>query len=140
MIVRALDTDGDWIFGKGRNDYLSGNAAVTQSISTRLKMFLGDCFFSLNTGIDWFNLLGAKNELALQLSVASTILNTKNVVKLIQLSAVLDRDRLETLTYRVETSFQQTSSGEISTDISSLLLDQSGNILTDEQGRPLATG
>ncbi len=36
MRVRALDVNGDFTYGKGQNDYLTGNAAVGQSIKTRL--------------------------------------------------------------------------------------------------------
>lgn len=78
MIVRSLDANGDWTFGSGINNYLSGAAAVGQVVATRLLSFLGDCFFATNAGIDWFNLIGNKNQLALNLAISATILNTQS--------------------------------------------------------------
>lgn len=78
MIVRQITPIGDWTFGGGKNNYLRGNAAVAQAIGTRLASFLGDCFFDTSSGIDWFNLMGGKNELALQLAISAQILNTQS--------------------------------------------------------------
>ncbi len=105
MRVRALDVDHDWTFGKGRNDYLVNNKAVTQNIDTRLNSFLGDCFFDLGAGIDWFNLLGAKDQLALNLAISAVILNTQEVTGILQLSIVLSVTRRLTVQYRVQTSY-----------------------------------
>ena len=77
MIVRAIDSGGDWLCGKGRNDYKSKNAAIAQKIQTRLMSFLGNCVFDLSAGIDWFTFLGgSKDKVQLTLSVSSVILNT----------------------------------------------------------------
>lgn len=105
MIVRALDANHDWTFGKGKNNYKKDNAAVAQSIETRLLSFLGDCFFAIRDGIDWFNLLGSKNQLALSLAVSSTILNTNEVTAITQLSLDLSVTRALTMHYEVETVF-----------------------------------
>lgn len=79
MIVRALTATGDWTFGAGKNNYLSANAAVAQAIGTRLLSFLGDCFFATDAGLDWWTFLGgSKNQLALQLAINATILNTQS--------------------------------------------------------------
>lgn len=109
MIVRALDSVHDWQFGKGRNDYRKDIAAVVQSINTRLESFLGDCFFATNVGIDWFNLLGAKNEPALKLAISTTILNTPNVGELTELSSNLSENRNLTVSYKVKTTFGDAS-------------------------------
>lgn len=132
MIIRAIDVDGDWTFGKGANDYLSGVAAVTQDLQTRLREFLGDCFFNTQAGVDWFNLLGAKNKIALDLAVSAVILNTQNITGLVELSIVLDKNRKITMTYSVTTVFGGLLKGTIG-----LLLDELGNFLTDESGNRL---
>lgn len=109
MIVRALDSSGDWTFGKSLNDYLSANKAVKQNIKTRLLEFLGDCFFNITAGIDWFTLLGgSKNELALSLNISSVILNTQFVVAIKQLTIGLDKNRKFTVSYQVQTSYSVT--------------------------------
>lgn len=109
MIVRGLDANGDWLFGKGKNDYKSGLTAIAQSIKTRLSSFLGDCFFNLGAGLDWFNLLGSKNESAIQLAVATTILNTENVTGILELSVNVDSIRNITIKYNVQTTLGQLS-------------------------------
>lgn len=107
MIVRALDTNNDWTFGAGKSNYKSGNAAVAQNIQTRLMSFLGDCFFSIGAGIDWFTFLGgSKSQLALNLAISSTILNTANVTGLKQMNLSLDpKTRNFFITYRVQTIY-----------------------------------
>jgi hypothetical protein len=105
MIVRAIDLNGDWLFGKGQNDYKSGNDAIAQTIKTRLLSFLGDCFFSTTDGIDWFNLLGSKNQLALQLAVSTMILNTENVTGILAVSVSLTDARVLTVEYKAQTVY-----------------------------------
>lgn len=106
MRVREVDSQNDWLFGKGQNDYLTQNNAVVQSIRTRLQSFLGDCFFDLGAGIDWFTYLGSKNQAGLTISVASIIINTENVTGLLQLSVVLnDVTRNISIRYQVQSTY-----------------------------------
>lgn len=105
MRVRQLDENHDWLFGKGQNDYLRANAAIVQNINTRLQSFLGDCFFDLTAGVDWFNLLGSKDQVSLNLAISAVILNTQNVIGILQLSAALSAARDFTVRYRVQTSY-----------------------------------
>lgn len=103
MIFRALDVSGDWIFGKGKSNYLSGTAAVAEDIRTRLGCFLNDCFFDANAGVDWFNLLGTNNKAAIIYSVRAVILNTEHVTRIISFTETTDANRNLTLFYTVET-------------------------------------
>ena len=132
MIVRAIDDSGDWLFGKGKNDYKSNQDAVAQSIKTRLMSFLGDCFFATNDGIDWWNLLGSKDQLALNLAISATILNTAGVSKLVQLSVNLDDLRQITISYKVLTSFNTLTN--LIEEKFAYLLTESGDVLTTETG------
>lgn len=105
MIVGALDKDGDWTFGKSLNDYLSNQAAVIQNIKTRLLCFLGDCFFDITAGVDWFTFLGgSKNQIALRASISSVILNTTFVTGINQLSINLT-NRSFSVSYQAQTVF-----------------------------------
>lgn len=104
MIVRAIDINGDWEFGKGKNDYKRNRDALAQMIQTRLLSFLGDCFFDLAAGIDWFNLLGGKDRTALELAISTTILNTQGVTGLLLLAINETPNRLFTIRYRVQTT------------------------------------
>lgn len=105
MRVRAIDIENDWLFGKGQNDYRQNVDAVTQTIKTRLQSFLGDCFFDTGAGIDWFNLLGGKSTLQLNLAIKAVILNTENVTGILELFTLLDSDRTFTVQYRVQTTY-----------------------------------
>lgn len=92
MRVRALDSDHDFEYGKGQNDYKTQNNAIAQNIQTRLLSFYGNCFFDGQAGIDWFTYLaGSKNELAVSLAISAMIIGTDGVTGILQLSITLDR-------------------------------------------------
>ena len=117
MIVRSLDPIGDWTYGRGRNDYKKNLDAISQSISTRLKSFLGDCFFDQSAGIDWFNLLGSKRELELKLSISSVLLNTQGVTGINEtLVTKSNSTRIFLVQYSVETIYGRVS-GSISQEV-----------------------
>lgn len=104
--VRALDANGDWTFGQGRNNYLTGNLAIGQNIRTRCLSFLGDCFFDQGAGIDWFSYLGGKDQLGLNLAISAAILNTTGVLGLNQVSINLNAPtRVLSVSYQVTTIY-----------------------------------
>jgi hypothetical protein len=115
MRVRALDATHDWTFGKGVNDYKRDLAAVIQNINTRLNSYLGDCFFDLGAGIDWFNFIGSKDQLGLNLAISAIILNTPEVTGLMQMSLTLNAARNFEVQYVVQTTY--------STSAASFVLD-----------------
>lgn len=115
MIVRSLDINGDWEFGAGLNNYKRANLAVVQSIQTRLSSFIGNCFFDLGAGIDWFTFLGSKNPTAMNLAISAVILNTPNpvdgtpvVLGLLQLGVNLSDSRVFSVQYKVQTIYSVT--------------------------------
>jgi hypothetical protein len=129
MMVRGINSNGDWLYGKGRNDYKRNKDAVAQNIRTRLFSFLGDCFFALEEGIDWWNVLGAKSIDAVTIPVRSTILNTEGVTTITQLDATLDNNRVLRLTYSVNTVY-----GEIIEDVTAFVDPVTGQFLLLESG------
>ena len=60
--IRALDSDGDWDFGKGKSSYKRDQNAILQDVDTKLNEWLGDCFFAQNSGIDWKTRLSKTNQ------------------------------------------------------------------------------
>lgn len=120
MRVRGLDSNHDWLFGKGKSDYRVDINGLEQNIQTRIMSFLGDCFFDQNQGIDWWNLLGSKRILDLRLAIAAIILNTANVQTMAELTVSLGTDRKLTIQYSVVSVY-----GEISRSFS---FDPSGVI------------
>jgi hypothetical protein len=113
MKFRALDADGDWVIGNGLQSYLQAQDAIAMNIRTRLLSFLGDCFFDSGAGIDWFNLLGSKNEAALVFSVRSVILETEGVNSITDLSATLISERHLSLSYGVTTVYGRPVAGTL---------------------------
>jgi hypothetical protein len=118
MKMRALDSNGDWTFGKGKANFLTFVDAINQSIQTRLKSFLGDCFFDSGAGIDWFTRLGENNDLTLQLEIGTILLNTYGVNGVLELSLTRDPEtRALTLSYQVSTIYSVSVSGTVVQDV-----------------------
>lgn len=139
MRVRALDPTGDWTFGKGQNNYLRDTDAIRQSIQTRLMSFLGDCFFDVAAGINWWARLGSKDILQTELDIAAVILNTPGVQNLGQLSVVLDpATRKLSTQWEVTTTYSALELGTVQ-GATSFLLTQDGVTITDQSGDPITT-
>lgn len=121
MSVRQLDGNHDWMWGAGRNNYLTKNQEVGQNINTSLNSILGNCFFATNDGIAWFNLLGAKDLGAITLAIRTTILNVTNVTGINSLSVNYDSvTRKLTCTYNVQTSYSLSYPSEFVYDTGTL--------------------
>lgn len=141
-IVRALDSNGDWTFGKGLNDYKSGIDAVRQNIQTRLSSFLGDCFFDSLAGIDWFNFLGSKNTVALELAIRAVIMNTDEVEALVSVNSLLNEvTRDLAIQYQVLAiaGINLVVTGTAIVSTTDFLTTEDGNRLTTEDGNELIT-
>lgn len=76
MKIRALTSDGDWMFGQGKGSYLAGVAAIIQDIDTALQILLGEAFWATTFGVDWFNLIGGQAPIAQQ----NIILQTRQII------------------------------------------------------------
>lgn len=116
MKFRALDGDGDWQFGSGNQSYLTAEDAVAADIKTALRMFLGECFFALDFGVDWWNLLGARGaaEQDIVLQCRQMISSREGVSRINSVNAVLDRDtRRLTVDFSVDTVFTRNLTGEV---------------------------
>lgn len=110
MIVRALSPTGDWTFGQGTSNYLSGNQAIEQEIQTTLNSFLGNCFFAATSGIDWYNLLGNKNQLAIVLAINAALLKVPGVTGILQTNVTINSNRNFSLSYSVTTIYSTLTS------------------------------
>lgn len=110
--MRALDTARDWQFGRGLQSYVSGMDAVKQSLATRLRSWLGDCFFALEDGIDYQNRLGRMSQRApLESELAKMILSTDGVLSLEHLTTSFDDvHRRFSANYRVNTIYSDSMS------------------------------
>lgn len=109
MIFRALDQDNDWMFGKGKQSYLSDGQAIAANIKTRLLSYYGDCFFDLYAGINWPRLLGGKGtSTEIKLTVRAVILKSYGVLKINKLDVVENRvTRSLSITYDIDTIYTE---------------------------------
>lgn len=107
MIIRALDKNGDWTFGRGKSDYKQDQEALKQNIDTKLKEWVGDCFFNQNAGINWQTRLAAGNQKdKLEQEISSLILKIEGVVN-VALLTVEVANRKFTVNYEIETIYSQ---------------------------------
>lgn len=90
MIIRALSSTGDATFGQGRENFLSGQNAVALNIRTRLYCFLRDCFFDIQSGIDWIRFMSVPTtSQEIQLSCRGVVLQSYGVVKINNITAAV---------------------------------------------------
>ena len=115
MAVRAIDENRDWMFGQGVQSYRQGLDEIKQMVKTRVLSFLNDCFFAMNEGIDWLNLLGKGSDLEekLKRSISLTILQTDGVTRLNSVELLRTPKRELILTYSVNTIYSSVYSDEI---------------------------
>lgn len=114
MIIRGLDEDSDWVFGIGGNAYKNRQEAIMQNITTKIREWVGDCFFNNNAGIDWINRFsfGQKDQLTADLT--SLILKCYGVVGLTQLDVILSSNRNYSVTFTISTFYSQSAQSTIS--------------------------
>lgn len=107
MIIRNLDSLGDWSFGNGLSNYLVDNEAIGLNIKTRIFSWLGDCFFDTGAGIDWPNRLGNENQRSLlELDLRRIVLQSYGVTGIVTFNAELV-GRKFTTNFSVNTIFSQ---------------------------------
>lgn len=114
MLTRSLDTNHDWNFGNGKQHYLDEKSALNQNVQTTLLSFVGDCFFDLEAGIDWFNFLGSKNLEGLRRAIAYKLASVSGVITVNDVSISTDTERNANIVYNLTTVWDPTLQGNIS--------------------------
>ena len=104
MLIRSLDANGDWNMGRGLQDFLTELAACELNLKTRLREWVGDCFWNLNAGVDYNNYLDIGTKNLLDLNIQRAILQSDGVVQLTNYVSVLTLREL-TVTASVQTVF-----------------------------------
>ena len=108
MIIRALNENKDWTFGKGRASYKQEQDAIALNIETRINEWKNDCFFNKLAGVDWGNRLEFRQRKLFTNEIKSIILKSDGVLQLINFSIVFDRNnRNITITYLIQTIYSQ---------------------------------
>ena len=67
MITRAIKNNQDssgrvWVFCRDLTAYKKEQKSIEQDVKSALLEFKNDCFFALQSGIDWLTRLGSKNQ------------------------------------------------------------------------------
>lgn len=105
---RALDKDGDWTWGNGVQNYVTGQAATVLDISTALRVFLGEVFFALDFGVDWWNLISNKDEQGVIIQCRKIIAERDDVTRINQVTAALNsRARYLQVTFNINTVYSR---------------------------------
>jgi hypothetical protein len=92
MIIRSIDSTGDWVYGKGKNDYKRDKASLIQDLNTRLKEWKYDCFFAQLEGVDYKNFLDRGTQLFLDADIKKVILKTEGILRIDTFSSTIDKD------------------------------------------------
>lgn len=80
MKYRALDQNGDYVFGNNNQDYIDGVDAIAQAIRTKILLFYGEWWENIGVGIPMFqSIIGERNPEALKQSVS--LLVTERVLE-----------------------------------------------------------
>lgn len=113
---RAIDENGDFIFGAGLQSYFVDEDAIAADIKTALRTFLGEVFFALNFGVDWWNLLSSRqnSEQNIILQCRQIIAAREGVTRINRVEPILDRTtRRVSITFNVDTIFTRNLNGEV---------------------------
>ena len=91
--IRGSRLTDDWVFGKGKSDYLQDDAAIAYDIATQLRTFKGECFFDSEVGVPWFSILGQKDQSIVLLEIKKVILGVDGVTDVTDVTFTLGDDR-----------------------------------------------
>ncbi|MDX7880444.1 hypothetical protein [Acinetobacter nosocomialis] len=119
MRYRKLSSDGDYVFGSGKNDFLVNSPeAVAQAILTRLKLWLGEWFADTSDGTGWNqSIVGKQSKNLYELTLHQRVLETPGVKSIVDFQSALDSDtRRLTVSMTVNTIFGEASlNGDLTT-------------------------
>lgn len=113
MIIRNLDSDGDWTFGSGLQNFATGQQALAVNLKTRLLCWTQDCFFAPTFGVPWSNILGQKSTDVIVLSLSQFIAQSYGITKVTNVSFSLDLNREAHVTYQVNTLYSRQLTGTV---------------------------
>lgn len=113
MIIRSIRKNDagqeEFCFGHGYTDYRHGLAYVKQDIETALYEFKNDCFFKLNSGIDWKTRLGSHGQKEyLDEDIQNIVSRRDGVIYIDNFKSVVV-ERIYTCTFNVFTVYSEES-------------------------------
>ncbi len=107
MSTRAINLDTwDWEFGQGLQNYKTEQNEIVQNILATLKSWKDDCFFDLDYGISWGEILGSFNTSQLaKKDISTAILGVDGVERINDLQMSLNENRTLTINLNVSTIY-----------------------------------
>ena len=107
MKFRRLKND-DWTFGRGISNYADSDEAILLNCKTRLMSFKQDWFLDQNQNIDWFTILGQKNnEETIINEIERVCLNSEGIVNVVLIDIVKSTNRSASIEIVVNTIFSE---------------------------------
>lgn len=98
--------NGDWTFGKGLANYVTGSGAIRQNVVTRLRSFANDWFLDTTAEIDWLNILGNKNnQTVIDSEIRRVVLATNGVLAITKFEILSITERDATIQLSIVTIF-----------------------------------
>lgn len=117
MFIRSLDVAGDWNWGQNLQSFNFAEKAIEEDVYTRLLSFLNDCFWALDFGIDWWNLLGGKNPAAQAQILVQTrqmIISGFGIARIESVNAVINsKTRNLIVSYLIDTIYSTSIKGAV---------------------------
>lgn len=108
MRFRALDSNWDWKFGKGIGSYSGDVQAIAYDVKSKILSWVGDCFFAMEDGIDWKNILGTKDgKEQLDTSIKQIIKDEENITDITFFESTIS-GRVYHCTVRFKTIYNET--------------------------------
>ena len=106
MTTRAIDSNSNWQFGNSFTNYKTDLEELKQNIITSLRSWKGDCFFDLEAGVDWYNILGSYDQDDyLKDNVINVVQNIDGVININNYEATLDENRKITVNLTINTVY-----------------------------------
>lgn len=95
MSVRSVEFETwDWQFGNGLQDYKINQQEIEQNILTTIKSWKNNCFFDLNAGVDWYNIIGSRDKQQyLKQELTRVIIVLDGVVKINNIDININENR-----------------------------------------------
>lgn len=108
MRVRALDSNWDWKFGKSKQCYASESLATAYDVKQKIQCWYNDCFFDMQAGIDYKNLLGRKGtKEQIDQAVRKVLATQPDIIEITYFDSYVT-DRKYSLTARFKTVYNET--------------------------------
>lgn len=108
MKTRVVDGNWDWVFGKSLQDYADNALGVAYTVKMKILSWYRDCFFAMDDGIDWKNILGAKKtKEQADDAIKDIIQNEEEVIEITYFESEVT-DRVYNATIRFKTIYGET--------------------------------